>query len=325
MGLQKWSDLRGTLNGDYTRDQYNLAMTNAINAIRSNAPQDSNLKNKEIKALAQKRVIDSWSRPSLENTPKPVPNDPAAWQKTAAYATKPPMTFARPDPNWKPGQPSTWYFGYAVPSTPKNNVLSNTENTPTTLKEDNLPPKVFGNYTQTDLDKMSFNDAFGAARAAGQKTFYWRVGQNPKNKSGWYGTKLKSEVTPLNNESGIHSKFDSKFDSSSGYKFYTNGEIVTYDTPEQQKRMDAGFTQDLEDHDIYIYNGERFYKTPSGVYYPLTGVFTSPKDSNWKKYINDIVTKALTDNSKPASNYGGSSSRYGGTKGASGVARGGGR
>ena len=35
-----------------------------------------------------------------------------------------------------------------------------------------MTPRVFGNYTQADLDKMSFNDAFGAARKAGQKTFY---------------------------------------------------------------------------------------------------------------------------------------------------------
>ena len=65
-----------------------------------------------------------------------------------------------------------------------------------------MTPRVFGNYTQADLDKMSFNDAFGAARKAGQKTFTWRVGQNARNKSGVYGTKLASEVTPPGGQGG---------------------------------------------------------------------------------------------------------------------------
>ena len=58
------------------------------------------------------------------------------------------------------------------------------------------PSYVFDNYTQADLDGMEYGDAFKAARKAGQKTFTWRVGQNKYNKSGVYGTKLASEVTP---------------------------------------------------------------------------------------------------------------------------------
>ena len=175
MGIAKWRDLQGTLNGNYTREQYNNAMATATDAIRRNAPRDAKLKNQDIRALAQKWLVDAWSKPTLGETPTQesvtaqsiaAPTDPTTYQ---AFATKIP-TPAKIEPA-------------AVTRVVEQPAAA-------------TPSYVFDNYTQADLDGMEYGDAFKAARKAGQKTFTWRVGQNKYNKSGVYGTKLASEVTP---------------------------------------------------------------------------------------------------------------------------------
>lgn len=157
-------------------------MATATDAIRRNAPRDAKLKNQEIRALAQKWLVDAWSKPTLGETPTQdsvatqsiaPPTDPAAYQAIATKVTTPTVE----------------------PAAVETPVVEQ----PAAVE---TPSYVFGNYTQADLDAMKYNDAFKAARKAGQKTFTWRIGQNKDNKSGVYGTKLASEVTPPGGQGG---------------------------------------------------------------------------------------------------------------------------
>lgn len=176
MGIAKWRDLQGTLNGNYTREQYNNAMATATDAIRRNAPRDAKLKNQEIRALAQRWLVDAWSKPTLGETP--------TQESVTAQSTV----------------------------SPTDQAIATKVTTPTKVEPAvetpavETPSYVFGNYTQADLDAMKYGDAFDAARKAGQKTFTWRVGQNKYNKSGVYGTKLASEVTPPGGQGGSTSE-----------------------------------------------------------------------------------------------------------------------
>lgn len=185
MGIAKWRDLQGTLNGNYTREQYNNAMATATDAIRRNAPRDAKLKNQDIRALAQKWLVDAWSKPTLGETPT---QESVTAQSIAA-----------------PTDPTTYQaFSTKIPTPAKIEPAAVTR--VVEQPDAATPSYVFDNYTQADLDGMEYGDAFKAARKAGQKTFTWRVGQNKYNKSGVYGTKLASEVTPPGGQGGSTSK-----------------------------------------------------------------------------------------------------------------------
>lgn len=195
------------LSGDYTRSQYNLAFTNAKNALRRNAPADANLRGKKLREAAQQMVINAWRKtPDLGDV----------------HVADEPMDDAQ---------------------IAKENIMNKYENLHRFENEEPIAvplmtPRVFGNYTQADLDKVSFNDAFGAARKAGQKTFYWRVGQNPKNKSGWYATQLASKsasnVLPVGQRPFYQypdvTPSAPEFDPNSGY-FYDMPEAPVYTQP----------------------------------------------------------------------------------------------
>ena len=180
-------------SGKYSREQYNKAYDTAISAIKRNAPAEEKMRGRKLKEKAQEWIINAWNTSgnqydidgrSLYITPKE--------SYTAPPAVMPDLgdVYVEDD--------SIDKFNSQIA---REAIMNKYENLHRFENEEPIavplvkPNYVFGNYTQSDLDKMSFNDAFGTARKAGQKTFYWRVGQNPKNKSGWYGTKLKSEVT----------------------------------------------------------------------------------------------------------------------------------
>lgn len=78
-----------------------------------------------------------------------------------------------------------------LPTTTKKNVIYSTADLPQDVRDENFQkywatsPDNPANQNKSGFDSMSFNDAFGAARKQGLKTFTW------KGKS--YGTRLKGE------------------------------------------------------------------------------------------------------------------------------------